>query len=254
MVFKKRIKKIFKKRKFMRKRFKRFKYKKGTGKKIYSSPFGNKMKLKMFSRCPPFASLKGSIHTSAFTYIRVSSHKPWGAAGYSDLQSQYWDQIAPVYKNYRVTGIKYKIKVILPPAALADDTVQRGVVVVVGGVKNTANIFNPTAPEMITLDNMYKAGSNPGNQLKVINFHPDRSNSATFQGYIDMGKIFGRASLYDKDYQAVIVGTPVNEAYLNIHWRPFASTDETNPITVTIEAQITQYVRFIERNSATYDT
>jgi len=253
-MYKKKFKKTFKKRKFMRKRFKRFKYKKATGKKIYSSPFGNKMKLKMFSRCPPVALTKSALNESSFTYIRVTSHKPWGALGYADLQSQYWDQLSPIYKNYRVTGVKYKIKIIVPPAAFADDSVQRGIVVVVGGIKNTANLFNPTSADMITLDHMYKAGSNPGNQLKVINFHPDKSNSATFQGYIDMGKIFGRASLFDKDYQAVIGGTPINEAYLNIHWKPTAFTDMLTAVTVSIQCHITQYVRFIERNPQTYDT
>ncbi len=240
----------FKKRKFMRKRFRKFKYKKGTKQKVFSTPFMKSMKVKMFTRSPPTYIDKGTINLSGNEYIMLNRLAPYHWV--STLNPQYHEQLVQIYRSYRVYGVKYKLTFTLGPSALTDDTHSRGVAILVAP-HDAASIFGLTNPSMIPKENFYKAGQNPGCQLKQLHFHPDKPSTVSFKGYVDFKKVFGKETITDVNFLGTNVANPLSTVYLNIYTTALHDLDSINAFAVEMCVSMTQYVRYTERDTGLFD-
>lgn len=149
-------------------------------------------------------------------------------------QPMGFDQLTGLYNRYCVYGCRYELEL-----ANTDQTEQRDVV-----VGTHVNLSSSTSTDaMLYLEN-------PDTDFRILENIKSTKSTTKFNGYIDIGKQYGRSKreiTTEDDFWGETNSNPSNKVYLHIF---AAGLNSTSPDTVIGVLRLTYYVWFDQYNLA----
>lgn len=148
---------------------------------------------------------------------------------YTGHQQLWRDQMATLYKTYRVLGIKYKFTFINQnqPAGLA------------GAIRHSSDATAEISPNTLR----------ERNNSRTFIVGPNTSDPVVVKGYMPVGKPHGlskRDFMADEDFEALFTANPVKQTYLEMYLTPLGPTAIANCV-----VDLVYYVLLTDRINVT---